>query len=71
MTFSQNWEIDYCLSSLLPRLMTRKVFLVQLVEHWKMPSWERNISEHDIIQHTQEMRNVFWGLGYGIEINRH
>ena len=31
----------------------KKIFLVQPVECWKMPSWERNVSEDDIIQHTQ------------------
>ena len=38
----------------------KKFFFVQPVEHWKMPSSERNISEHDIIQHMKEMRNVFF-----------
>ena len=38
----------------------KKFFCVQPVEHWKMPSSERNISEHDIIQHMKEMRNVFF-----------
>ena len=37
-----------------------KKFFVQPVEHWKMPSLERNISEHGIIQHMKEMRNVFF-----------
>ena len=36
-----------------PWLATRKVFLIQPVERWEMPSWERNISENEIIQHTQ------------------
>ena len=36
-----------------PWLATRKVFMVQPVERWEMPSWERNISENEIIQHTQ------------------
>ena len=36
-----------------PWLAIRKVFLVQPVERWEMPSWERNISENEIIQHTQ------------------
>ena len=30
-----------------------KKFFLQAVEREKMPSWERNISEHDIIQHKQ------------------
>ena len=31
----------------------KKIFFVKPVKQWKMPSWERNNSEHDIIQHTQ------------------
>ena len=27
--------------------------MMQPIERWETPSWERNISEHDIIQHTQ------------------
>ena len=30
----------------------KKKFM-QLVERWETPSWERNISEHGIIQETQ------------------
>ena len=38
----------------------KKISLVQpVVEHWKTPSWERNISEHGIIQHTQIVTDVF------------
>ena len=37
-----------------PWLATRKKFLLQPLERWKTPSWERNISEHDIIQHTNQ-----------------
>ena len=38
----------------------KKIFLVQPVEHWKMPSWERNISENDNIQHTQIATDNFF-----------
>ena len=31
----------------------KKFFLVQPIERWKTPFWEKNISGHDIIQHTQ------------------
>ena len=54
--------------------MTANFFLVQLVEHWKMPSRERNIPEHDIIQRTQITTEKYFflpWLGYGAEINRH
>ena len=37
----------------------KKFFFVQPVERWKTPSWERNISEHDIIQQTQIVTDVF------------
>ena len=36
-----------------PWLAPTKFFLVQFIECWKMPSGERNISEHEIIEHTQ------------------
>ena len=44
----------------------KKFFLLQPVEFWKMPSRGRNISEYEIIQHTQITIN----LGYGTEIDR-
>ena len=62
-------------------MAARILFLVQSIERWKAPSWERNISEKDIIQHTKittekspQITTFFvyhklW-LGYGIEINR-
>ena len=32
-----------------PPWLTQIIFLLaQPIEHWKMPSWEKNISEHDI-----------------------
>ena len=31
----------------------KKFFLVQHVERWKTPSWERNKSDYGIIQYTQ------------------
>ena len=31
----------------------KKLFLLQAVEWEKTPSWERNISKHEIIQHKQ------------------
>ena len=31
----------------------KKFFGVKPVEHRKTPFWERNVSEHNIIQHTQ------------------
>ena len=31
-----------------PWLMQTIFLLAQPIEHWKMPSWEKNISEHDI-----------------------
>ena len=45
-------------------------------ECWKTPSWERNISEHDITEHTQITTEKYlflyhklW-LEYEIDINR-
>ena len=42
----------------------KKCFLLQPVEFWKTPCWERTVSEHDIIQHTQitksPLRNIFF-----------
>ena len=59
-----------------PSLVTRTLFLVQHAEHWETPSWERNISEQDIIQHTTiTTEKCFFlclsktWLGYGIEID--
>ena len=37
----------------------KKFFLVIPVECWKTPSWERNASEHNIIQHTKIAIDVF------------
>ena len=34
-------------------MIGNKKFFLQAVEREKLPSWERNISEHDIIQHKQ------------------
>ena len=34
-------------------------FFVQPVERWLTPSWERIIPEHDIIQQTQIITDVF------------
>ena len=31
-------------------------------EHWKMPFWEINISEHDIVQHTNHHWKIFFSL---------
>ena len=41
----------------MPKVATmvdeKKFFLVKPVECWKTPSWERNVSEHNLVQHTQ------------------
>ena len=60
--FSQNWGISgYQRSS---RWLAIKKVLVQPVEHWEMPSWERNISDHDI-QHTNHNREMsFFDIVY-------
>ena len=35
-------------------MVDEKIFLLlQPVERWKLPSCEKNISERDILQHTQ------------------
>ena len=31
----------------------KKNVLVQPIKHWKTPSWETALSEHDIMQHIQ------------------
>ena len=63
-----------------PWLATIFFFLSQPVERYKMPSWERNISKHDIIQHKQVTNEKYffayhklgWGMVYKniIKINR-
>ena len=46
-------KLDQCLPKVATMVGSKKFFLVKPVECWKMPSWERNISTHDIIQYTQ------------------
>ena len=50
----------------------KKMFWVLPVERWKMPSWDRTISEHDIIKHTQITTEkcfffVYHKLGWDME----
>ena len=54
ITFSQNWDYDVYQRS-PPWLATRKKKLLHHIGFWKTTSWETNISEHDIIQHTEIM----------------
>ena len=80
---SQKMKIDHIFSRLglscLPKVATmagnKKKFLLQHIEFWKTPSWERNMSEHDIIQDTQITTEICFflfiiNLWSGIEINR-
>ena len=74
VTFCRNWVI---------RLVFTKGrhhgWRQEKIERWKTPSWEINISEHGIIQHTKITNEnfflfVYHKLGwynYGTKINRH
>ena len=49
MTFSRNWEIKQVCTKDRHYGWQQEIFLLQHVERYKMPSWERNISRHDIM----------------------
>ena len=54
MMFSWNWDIRQVCTKDHHHCWQQEIFfLLQHVECYKMSSWERNISKHDIIQHKQ------------------
>ena len=69
-------KLDYRLPNVATIVGDKKFFLLQPAERWKMPSWERNIPEHDMIKNTNHHGEIFFSLfiiylfRYLIEINR-
>ena len=62
---SQNWEIRVVFTESCNNGWLQEKFLwVQPRKHWKMPTWEGTISEHDIIQHTQITTDNFFFFVY-------
>ena len=55
MAFSRNWEIRQAYTKDRRYGWQQGIFffLLQPVERYKMPSWEINISKHDITQNKQ------------------
>ena len=53
MTFSRNWEIRRVFTKGHHPSSPREVFFVTTCRTLEMPSWQSNISKHDIIQHKQ------------------
>ena len=49
LTFSRNWESRLVFTKGYHHKLEARKNLVQPIECWKTPSWERNISEHDIL----------------------